>query len=250
MPRIHLPRMPFPSANEASSVGNGIGRAMLFQVTKVGEHGPLWPYLLALHVNPESLQEQFNKNKNVVMTRGGFVEFVWPDELDTLSADGSTGAFLGPDSGLTSDSESFDYGPGRGAGIIRHFRGRRGTMAWERTQDLLDLFRSNGQIFGSNGAPVLRSQIICMYDRGIYNGYFATFEISETSDTPFQFKVSWEFKVVGTVYNLPVQNMVPLVEETPGVTEADIEQHFIDLKNQSQPTDPEVDAILKNSSES
>jgi hypothetical protein len=49
----------------------------------------------------------------------------------------------------------------------------------------------------------LRSQIMCICDRGIYFGWFSTFEEIESGDTPFQFKLSWEFKVSQTVYNLP-----------------------------------------------
>lgn len=202
MPRVKIPSASLPSSNDLTSSyiegGNGLGRSMLFQVTRVGSLMPLWPYVLALHVNPNSLQEQFVKNKNVVVTRGGFVEFVWPDDLDTLSAESTTGAFIGPDSGLTSDSAQEKQG-----NLPRDFLGRHGTIAWERFTDLLELYRSNGQIFNGNGVPVLRSQIICMYDRGIFNGYFTTFEVSETSDTPYQFKLSWEFKIVQSIYHIP-----------------------------------------------
>jgi hypothetical protein len=211
---------------------------MVFQVTQVGTLEPLWPYVLALHVNPSSLQEQFTKNKNVAMTRGGFVEFVWPDDLDSLSADSTTGAFIGPDSGLTSDGANPNYMIRRGAPSTRSFRGRHGTIAWERHTDLLELFRSNGQIF-SGGVPVLRSQIMCMYDRGIYTGWFTTFEIVETGDTPFQFKVSWEFKVTRVVYKVPgVPEDEPVFEQvsnpiTPGNNQETRDQEILAEENQS-----------------
>lgn len=283
MPTARIPRFKPPTANEAASATNGIGRPMLFQVTRVGSLEPLWPYVLALHVNPTTLQEQFTKNKNVVMTRGGFVEFVWPDDLDSLSADATTGAFMGPDSGLTSDSANPTYRIRRGASTIREFRGRHGTIAWERHQDLLELFRSNGQIFNGVGVPVLRSQIMCMYDRGIYFGWFTTFDVTETGETPFQFKLTWEFRVTQTIYKLPAVvseessygivnpwdtptpgnnqetrdneaygdlNMRPW--ETPGTrgfTISDLQNqpianHLETLGNQPQPVDPEVQAAL------
>lgn len=202
MPFAKIPRHKNKSSNLAVESGIGIERPMLFQVTEVGSMSPLWPYVLALHINPTTLQEQFAKNKSVVMTRGGFVEFIWPDDIDSLSADGTTGAFIGPDSGLTADSSDPEYRTKSG-GVLRDFRGRRGTLAWERHTDLLELFRSNGQIFNGAGMPVLRSQIMCICDRGIYFGWFSTFEEIESGDTPFQFKLSWEFKVSQTVYNLP-----------------------------------------------
>jgi len=234
------------------SAGDGIGRPMLFQVTQVGSLEPLWPYVLALHVNPGSLQEQYTKNKNVVMTRGGFVEFNWPDDLDSLSADSTTGAFVGPDSGLTADSANPRYRIGGGAGIVRSFRGRHGTIAWERHADLLDLFRQNGHVFNGNGVPILRSQIMCIYDRGIYLGWFTTFEVTETGDLPFQFKVTWEFKVTQTKYRLPGENYVPgeeLPDPVPGNSEVarDAENHVKNLGNVDQPIDSETLAATQPS---
>jgi hypothetical protein len=254
MPLAHIPYFKPPSSNEASTVNNGIGRPMIFQVTQVGTLEPLWPYVLALHVNPSSLQEQFTKNKNVVMTRGGFVEFVWPDDLDSLSADSTTGAFIGPDSGLTSDGANPNYVMRRGADSTRSFRGRHGTIAWERHTDLLELFRSNGQIF-NGGVPVLRSQIMCIYDRGIYFGWFTNFDITETGDTPFQFKVSWEFKVTRVVYRIPgIPGDEPVYEQTSNPTtpgnnqdtrDQEINQLFSSNNDVEQPIDPDVLAAMK-----
>jgi len=241
MPIAHIPYHPAPTSDQAQAytVGDGFGRPMLFQVTRVGSLEPLWPYALALHVNPSSLQEQFTKSKSVVMTRGGFVEFVWPDELDVLSADSTTGAFIGSDSGLTADSANPNYKMGRGLRKVRDFRGRHGTIAWERHTDLLELFRSNGQIFNGNGAPILRSTIMCMYDRGIYHGWFSTFDVSETGDLPFQFKVTWEFKVVQTLYRIPDASSIPAKEIPKSVTVGDVENAVRNLGNQD-PVTPEV----------
>ena len=222
MAKVSIPYHKPPLEGQASTSNDLLGRPMLFQVTRVGSLEPLWPYALALHVNPSSLQEQFTKSKNVVMTRGGFVEFVWPDDLDTLSADATTGAFIGPDSGLTSDSANPKYAMhGRGANSVRSFRGRHGTIAWERHTDLIELFRSNGQIFNGYGAPILRSQIMCMYDRGVFFGWFTTFEVTESGDMPFQFKISWEFKITKSVYKFPIMSIwsidtVPTVNANTG----------------------------------
>lgn len=246
--KIRIPHTPAPNARLLTDYSTDAGRAMLFGVTKVGKPELLWPFLLALHVNPSSLQEQFNKNKNIVMTRGGFVEFVWPDDLDSLSADSTTGAFIGPDSGLTADSSNPSYKIGRG-GAVRQFRGRHGTIAWERMTDLLELFRSNGQIFNGSGAPVLRSQILCMYDRGVYTGWFSTFEVSETADMPFQFKLTWEFKITETIYKLPISvgaddeiqaaNGDPVSTEIAASDQAAYEETIRNKAKNDQPVEPE-----------
>ena len=101
---IHLPYHQNPPLGQSQLIGDGIGRPILFQVTNVDSNDPAWPYALATHVNPNQFSEKFTKSKNVVMTRGGFVEFIWPDNLDALSAESSTGAFIGPGTGLSSDS--------------------------------------------------------------------------------------------------------------------------------------------------
>ena len=250
MPLARIPYYPAPTANEAMSASSGIGRPMLFQVTQVGTLEPLWPYVLALHVNPSSLNEQFTKNKNVVMTRGGFVEFIWPDDLDSLSADSTTGAFIGPDTGLTSDSADPNRMIRRGAEVARDFRGRHGTIAWERHTDLLELFRSNGQIHDGNGVPILRSQIMCMYDRGVFLGWFTAFEVTETGDTPFQFKLTWEFKITESRYKIPgmfpgdspTYEDVSVLDIIPGNTQENRDQEDLirNQANEEQPVDLDV----------
>lgn len=204
MVAVSIPRRKNPRITELR-VPTGTGRPMLFEVTGVGALQPLWPYALALHVNPGTLTEAFAKSKNVVTTQGGFVEFIWPDELDSLSAQASTGAFIGPDTGLAADGADSSTLMQAGSYVKRtNFNGRHGTMAWERQEDLKDLFRCNGQVYNGRGQPVLRGQVICMYDRGIYVGYFTSFEITEDSDHPFSFQLTWEFKIMRTVYELPL----------------------------------------------
>lgn len=193
----------WPQGDYLSRPAIGGGRPMLFQVTKPGTLEPLYPYTLVLHVSPSSLDEQFTKSKNVIMSYGGFVEFVWPDELDSLSASASTGAFIGPDVGLTSGA----IGSGsRGLQKSRReMLGRKATIAWERQEDLLDLYRSNGSVFNAQGQPVLRGSVQCVYDRGVFSGRFTTFEIVEDAERPFTFQLTWEFKVDSTVYNFPIR---------------------------------------------
>jgi hypothetical protein len=172
------------------------GRPILFTISKYGEaFDPLFDVALALYVNPESLDESMTKVKNVVMTYGGFVEFVWPDELNSISASGSTGAFISPQYGVTA-------APSKAPTANGLLTGRRGTIAYERFLDFLELFRSNGVLFDSNGVPQLRSRVIMMYDRGAFAGYFTTFEVAESEDKPFVFDLTWEFKVEFTIYKL------------------------------------------------
>lgn len=199
---VRMPRTPNPSIKDSynSFVGQR-GRPILFQVVDPANR-PVWGFLLAMHVNPKSFSEKFTKSKNVVMTYGGFVEFVWPDELDSISASGSTGAFMGPLIGLASGSDGAGSSIG-GVDSRPGATGRKGTMAWERQEDLLDLFRHNGMIFDGNGRPILRGRVMCIYDRGIYLGSFRSFQPKEDDSHAFSFDLSWEFKVEATLYRFP-----------------------------------------------
>ncbi len=167
------------------------GRPILFQVVAPKTNDPLYNTLLALHVNPESLDEHTAHSKTVVPTYGGWVEFRWPDELSTIGGSNTTGAFISPQTGLSAGSAG---GASQGA------TGRQGTIAWERQEDLLDLFHNNGMVFDGNGLPAIRGKIMMIYDRGIYLGYFRTFDVVEDDSHAWSFQLTWDFQIEQTLY--------------------------------------------------
>lgn len=199
---LQIPFTPNPKASDYDNFSPRRGRPMLFQVADPVHNRPLYPVLLALHIPPQSLSESMQKSKTVAMTYGGFIEWIWPDELDTLSADMTSGAFISPKTGLTA-----------GSPIDALNRGRQGTIAWERQEDLLDLFRSNGKVYNGTGLPVLRGRIMCIYDRGIFAGHFTTFQVNESDDKAYTFQLNWEFKVEQVIYKYP-QNANPQSSST------------------------------------
>lgn len=159
---------------------------MAFQVTSPITGNCLLPHALVLHVNPSSFSEQHSKRVERIQTRGGWVEQHWGDELSEISASGSTGAFMNMQSGLASVS-------------------RQKTIAWDRYRDLYDLYRNNGAVYDPYGNIVLQGHILLMYDRGSYLGTFTSFEVEETTDTPFSFNISWNFKVEKLLLQLSSQ---------------------------------------------
>lgn len=201
---ITIPSNPNPKSVELDNYQAKRGRPMLFQISDPVTQSPLYPVLLALHINPQTFSEKMQKSKNVVATYGGFVEFIWPDELDTLSADQTSGAFVSPRTGLIAASPS---------GALD--RGRQGTIAWERQEDLLELFRCNGAVFNGQGRPVLRGRVLCIFDRGIFAGHFTTFQVTESDEKAFTFQLNWEFRVEQTIYRYP--NNARGTEFTPDV---------------------------------
>lgn len=195
--RVQIPSIPNPRQDRAYNYEARKGRPVLFQVMEPNSLNPLYSTFLALHINPNSIEEKMTKSKNVVMTYGGWVEFVWPDELTTISCEASTGAFFSPESGLTAGNER------RARGGSGKSPGRRGTIAWERREDFLDLFRANGCVFNAVGQPVIRGRIMMIYDRGIFLGHFTSFEETEDDSHPYTFDLSWEFHVESCVYKIP-----------------------------------------------
>lgn len=159
---------------------------MAFQVTSPINHRlALLPHALVLHVNPQSLSENYSKKIERMQTRGGFVEQHWGDELTEVSADGVTGAFMNIYTGLSSVM-------------------RQRTIAWDRYRDLYDLYRNNGSVYDPFGNVVLQGSIMLMFDRGTYLGHFKSFNVDETDDSPFMFKLTWSFKVVTAIVQVPM----------------------------------------------
>lgn len=174
---------------------------LAFQVTSpFDRRRALLPHALVMHVNPANLNENFNKKIEKIQTRGGWVEQHWFDELTDMSADGSTGAFVNIYTGLTS--------------VLR-----QRTIAWDRYRDLYDLFHNNGSVYDPYGAIVLQGNIMLLYDRGIYIGTFRSFDVDETDDSPFAFKISWTFKVEETILKMPgyMAERVGTVYPTPNM---------------------------------
>lgn len=192
--KILIPYPPNPKIeNSADYTWNG-GRPFLFTVSEPSDpFSPLFDVALALHSNPDSVDEKMTKSKSLVQTYGGFVEFMWPDDLDSVSCSGSTGGFISPKLGYTAAASNSD----NASGVVD---GRRGTMAYERFQDFLDIFHMNGMVFDSTGKPAIRGRIVMMYDRGIFSGHFSSFDVEESADKPFTFNLSWEFKIEDSVY--------------------------------------------------
>lgn len=158
---------------------------MAFQITSpFNSRRALLPHALVMHVNPQSYSENHSKRVERIQTRGGFVEQHWGDDLTEISADGSTGAFMNIYTGLSS--------------ALRHK-----TIAWDRYRDLHDLYRCNGSVFDPYGNIVLQGHVMLMFDRGTYLGHFTTFEVEETDDQPFAFKISWAFKVEEELLKVP-----------------------------------------------
>jgi hypothetical protein len=173
-----IPYRPNPALKDVFGGGvNPNGKPFLFTVTEPNSLNPLHNTVLALHCNPESVTETYTKSKSEVATYGGFIEWHWTDDLDNVSASGSSGAFFHNEYGLVGTSK------------------RHETIAYERFRSLLDIFRMNGVVYDGAGKPMIRGRVVMIFDRGIFYGHFNSFDVDESVDNPFSFKLSWDFKV-------------------------------------------------------
>lgn len=166
----------YPIASIPSAKGLENRIPLLFQVLSIDLETPVLPEAMFLHVNPKSLSPTYTKNVERFQTRGGWQEQHFGEQLTTISADVSTGAFINVETGLAVTK-------------------RRDTIAYEKFSHLVDLFRNNGLVYDQKGAVQYRGMIRLVFEGGIYDGSFRDISISESEASPFQFTASFSFTV-------------------------------------------------------
>lgn len=168
---------------------------------------------LVCHTNPKSLAFSYQKKVSRSPTIGGWIETYWGDEPYTISLDMSSGGFIRLTSGLsnttgavTSRQSTFGkninpnttYGEDLGGN-------RRETIAYDKYLDLLALFHNNGSIYDSRGYVTLQGRIKMVFDGGEWYGWFQSFTVSETAESPFTFNLSMVFQVEREVHGVRTQ---------------------------------------------
>lgn len=159
---------------------------------------------VVLLVNPNNLDWSMANRVQETRTRGGFVQEFWSSELDTLSAAGKTAvAYVARNDGHKKG--------GQGGGLtIRDLRSD--SAGYRNLRRLIDLYRSNGVIYGMRAAgnyavgheeerPAYRKSLLysgsvnIFYDGVTYSGYFENFEVMESGESPYWLDWSFTFKV-------------------------------------------------------
>lgn len=147
-----------------------------------------WVPPLPMLINPSSLERSSAKIITTQKTRNAWVEYHWGDELDTLSASGSTGSFVLPIAGLASGSKT---------PLSRNL-----TVSHLNFMNIFDIYRSNGAVYDDYGAIVRHGNIRMFYDLTQYVGYFTEFSYAESDQNPYRFNITFTFKVQKTVSTL------------------------------------------------
>jgi len=142
---------------------------------EVPQSTPYFPFLV-LHMNPESLEESYQKLISRQITRGGYLEQHWGEELDSLSCTVNTGAFVSIGSGLS---------------VLN----RKASVAYRKFWDLVALYRNDGAVYDGRGNLILHGGVNMHFDSNIYYGYFENLDVNESGENPYTFSVNFTFKV-------------------------------------------------------
>jgi hypothetical protein len=192
-----MPKIPSPLLGNSASGSNAFGGLgslldsgsidalrsyMIFELVNVShtaptipQSAPVFPFMV-MHVNPETLEETYTKLINRFVTRGGFVEQHWGEELDAISCSGSTGAFVTIRSGVS---------------VLN----RKAAIAYRKYLELVALYTNGGSVYDTRGNIVFHGGINLHYNSNIFTGYFENLNVSESADNPFTFRTDFAFKV-------------------------------------------------------
>ena len=186
---------------------------MIFDIA--GMRKQPWVPPLFMLINPTTMERNYSKRVTTQKTRGGWVEYHWGDELDTIEASGYTAAFLLPPAPQgplppfppppplpvpLSSLPGVSSLPSMGlaSGSKNPVVNRTFSAGYLNFIALLDLYRCNGLAYDELGVPIFAGNIRLSYDSFQYIGYFENFTFNETDTRPFQFEINFTFKVQTT----------------------------------------------------
>ena len=165
---------------------------------------------LILGMSPDTLSVASTKLINRYQTLTRWVEEHWGDDLDQLSFSGSTFGFMSAENGFVLDDT------------------RRDSGAYKELKHLVDIYKQNGCIYQEANDPSeqrlyryfyspdsktpprqivehpragmvkKRLYVQLAFDFAIFTGYFESFTVEDSADTPFTLKYSVSFKAEKT----------------------------------------------------
>lgn len=158
-------------------------------------------------------------------TMTGWIEDHWGEELDTITFQGSTAAFIwaGPQQEVPSNmrypltqspeqirdtfnkyADIQDLGTVRPVGLNQNsgltVDMRRDTPSYDELRKLMQLMNANAATFDNFGLVKERLYIQISFDYATYRGYFEAFDLTENAETPYKFIYTITFKSEKTIY--------------------------------------------------
>lgn len=209
-----------------------------FYIELVTGQGQVRPYYLQntntpiqgmiLYINPNSVSINLSKIINRTQAMVGWIEDHWGEELDTITFQGSSAAFIfstpvpGSDVGFQSSAlqspeqvrEYFNKyqdlpdisktaEPSLGTPIFTGLTAlkRRDTVAYQEFRKIIQIMDGNGATFDSWGFIKDRLFVQLSYDYASYRGYFESIDITEDAISPYRFTYTITFKSEKTIYS-------------------------------------------------
>jgi hypothetical protein len=185
---------------------------------------------IRLMINPASVSVNLAKIINRTQSMVGWIEDHWGEEIDTVTLQGSSAAFvIGSPSlaqaGRAAVSQAADPYKADARADFYSYMGvteynlithttrrmletepgltvaqRRTTMSYREFKRLIEIFATNGCIFDNQGFVQERRYIRISYDYASYLGYFESIDLNEDANTPFRFTYTITFKSERTAY--------------------------------------------------
>lgn len=184
-------------------------------------------YSLRLDVNPASINMNMAKLVSRTQTMTAWVEDHWGEELDTVTLQGSTAAFVVGGKSL--------YGIRNGNGISKNIDESRllrrsfnealglvdlqpslpadsyglttlyrtDAVSYKKMKRILELMRTNGARFDTDGLGMVTSRnfIQLAHDYGVYLGFFESIDLGEDASNPFKFTYTITFRSEKTLFS-------------------------------------------------
>jgi len=202
-PAIPLFRSAFRSWEDEYNPNRGV-RPVVFDILAPDQETSILPsdLKMVLHVNPKTMSFSYTKVIERINTKGGFVEQHWGEGIRSMDFDIATGGFMRLYSGLSNVTG--------GPGAYETQGNRRETIAYDKYLDLLALFHNNGSVYDATGKVVFQGIIKVTFDGGVYLGWFTSFTVTESVESPYQFNLSANFMVDSEVQrfrSMPYSNL-------------------------------------------
>jgi len=191
-----------------------------------------------LMVNPTTLSMNMSKIVNRTQTMTAWIEDHWGEEMDTITLQGSTAAFvIGAGSlrsagklhqglndqnnsaaranaradfyqylGLVSTSDAGFPGNSVEPGLTTAYR--RYSVSYREWKKVLEIFASNGCIFDEQGFIKDRSFIRLTYDYASFIGYFESVDTTEDANSPYRFTYNIAFRSEKTLFRFANRKQV------------------------------------------